>query len=228
MSSELDDETWAVMVENYNRAVQVAAGWLPWANEHSMPISLVRWVHIDQVQANDWNPNSVANQEMKLLHTSIKEDGYTQPTVVIWDPAAGSTEPKGRYVIVDGFHRYTVMKKYPDINAKTRGYLPVVLIDKTPAERMASTVRHNRARGKHSVEGMGSLVFGMLNEGQTDAQICNALGMEAEELARLKHITGYSKLYKDSTFSPLVQGKTQLEEKAAYKKAHPEENVPVF
>lgn len=237
-----ENDGWDLAVENYNRAMEAAAHRLPFGN---MPISRVRWVHIDQMQANAYNPNSVAGQEMKLLHTSIKEDGYTQPVVAIWDEVAVSVpctcepiplsghrpscrimnEKSGRYVIVDGFHRYMVMRSYPDISEQTRGYLPVVVIDKPPADRMASTVRHNRARGRHSVAGMGSLVFGMLSEGQTDAQICNKLGMEAEELARLKHITGYSKLYADATYSPVVLGKGQLDEKAKYKRAHPEEAV---
>jgi hypothetical protein len=227
VNEQMTDEEWALQVAQYNRNVELAASQLPWAEDHTMPISEVRWVHIDQVQANDWNPNSVAGPEMKLLHTSISEDGYTQPTVTVWDPDAGP-DKLGRYVIVDGFHRYTVMKRYPDINAKTRGYLPIVVIAKTPAERMASTVRHNRARGKHSVQGMGSLIFGMLNEGRTDAQICNELGMEAEELARLKHITGYSKLYAEANYSAVTLTKTQLEEKAKYAKAHPGEKVPTF
>lgn len=217
--------TWASEVAEVNRLIRVAESLLPFAGKH--PVAAVQWIHIDRVQANDWNPNSVAHMEMKLLHTSIANDGYTQPIVAIWDPEAGG-DGQGRYVIVDGFHRFTTMKAFADIAATTQGYLPVVVIDKTPAERMASTVRHNRARGKHSVAGMGSLVFGMLNEGQTDAEICNALGMEAEELARLKHITGYSKLYEKAEYSPVTLSKTQLEEKAKYAAAHPDEKVPRF
>lgn len=221
MAEEVDQESkdlaWRQAIGMANSLAMAAARALPFTGH---PIASVLWVHIDQVQANDWNPNSVAGQEMKLLHTSIAEDGYTQPAVVILDPDLE------KYVIVDGFHRYMVMRSYPDIAAQTRGYLPVVVIDKPPADRMASTVRHNRARGKHSVAGMGSLIFSMLTEGQTDAQICNKLGMEAEELARLKHITGYSKLYAEATYSPVVLGKGQLDEKAKYAKAHPGEKVP--
>lgn len=195
---------------------------LPWEGTH--PVAKVRWIHIDKVQANDYNPNSVANQEMKLLWTSISEDGYTQPVVAIFDPDAGGGE--GRYVIVDGFHRYSIMRVYPDVYASTGGYLPVVVLEKSIADRIASTVRHNRARGKHSVAGMGNLVFQMLQAGETDSEICNKLGLEAEELARLKHITGYSKLYADVEYSTPVLTSAQMKAKAAYKREHPDEHVP--
>lgn len=186
------------------------------------PVGLVQFIHISQVQANDYNPNSVPHKEMKLLHTSISEDGYTQPTVTIFD------EDLQKYVIVDGFHRYTTMRLYEDIAAMTWGHLPVVVIDKPIADRIASTVRHNRARGKHSIEGMSNLVFQMLQEGASDVEICNKLGLEAQELARLKHITGYSKLYADQEFSKVQLTKTQMREKAKYKKENPHEHVPQF
>jgi len=212
--------TIAEKVDHANRLAREAAALLPWND----PVGVVQWVHISRIQANEYNPNSVANQEMKLLYTSIDADGYTQPVVAIWDPDAASGD--GRYIIVDGFHRWTVMRKYADIRAARSGYLPVVVLDKPPADRMASTIRHNRARGKHSVTGMGALIFGMLNEGQTDEQICNKLGMEPGELSRLKHITGYSKLYANATHSMVAQTKTQIEAKAAYKQDHPDEEIP--
>lgn len=189
--------------------------------EGPMPVGRVQWIHIDNVRSNDYNPNAVAQQEMRLLHTSISEDGYTQPVVAIEDD-----EKPGTFVIVDGYHRYTTMRKYQDIFDSTGGYLPVVVIDKPIADRIASTVRHNRARGKHSVQGMGSLVFQMLTAGEDDATICNKIGLEPEELARLKHITGYSKLYKDVEFSKVVLTKTQAEEKAKYAREHPDEKMP--
>lgn len=197
-------------------------------HEHSVgakhPVGRVQWVPRELVMANDYNPNSVAHKEMELLRTSITEDGYTQPIVAIWDPKAAGD---GRYVVVDGFHRFT-SQRYPEIRESTSGYLPVVVLDKPIEDRMASTVRHNRARGKHSINGMSSIVFGMLQEGQTDEQICTKLGLEAEELARLKHITGYSKLYQDQAFSKVVITKSQAEHKAEYAKAHPDEKVPRF
>lgn len=186
-----------------------------------MPVSKVQWIHIDNVRSNDYNPNAVAQQEMRLLHTSISEDGYTQPVVAIEDD-----EKPGTFVIVDGYHRYTTMRKYQDIFDSTGGYLPVVVIDKPIADRIASTVRHNRARGKHSVQGMGSLVFQMLTAGEDDATICNKIGLEPEELARLKHITGYSKLYKDQEFSKVVLTKTQAEAKAKYARENRDEKMP--
>lgn len=194
-----------------------------------MPVGNVIWVHHSLVMANDYNPNSVPHHEMNLLHTSIAEDGYTQPVVAIWDPEAkgiDGPETPGRYVIVDGFHRYTVMRRFLDIQSSTGGYLPLVVIDKPIADRIASTVRHNRARGKHSVSGMSHLVFQMLMAGEDDATICKKIGLEAEELARLKHVTGYSKLYADQEYSALVMTKTQQDEKRAYAIAHPDEHVP--
>lgn len=189
------------------------------------PVGCVQWVPHDMVQANDYNPNSVAHQEMQLLYTSIAADGYTQPVVVIFDPGAGN-DGRGRYIVIDGFHRYTALARYGDLNASTGGYLPVVILEKSLAERMASTVRHNRARGKHSVAGMGNLVFGMLKEGRTPEQVCEELGLEAEELARLTHITGYSKLFGDVGFSRPVLTTAQLKAKRKYAKEHPEETVP--
>lgn len=155
----------------------------------AQPIDRVLWVPIDRVHPNDYNPNSVASIEMRLLYTSILHDGYTQPVVTVHDPDSDM------YVIVDGFHRYFTCKNNPDILARNQGRLPIVVIDKPINDRMASTVRHNRARGKHSVDGMASMVFKMLENGWDDAAICNELGMEAEELVRLKHITGFSKLF---------------------------------
>jgi len=155
------------------------------------PVSNVKWVPLEKVEANSYNPNSVAANELRLLYVSIKHDGYTQPVVTIRD------EERDRWVIVDGFHRWLTMKRHPDIYASTGGLLPIVEIDKPLGDRMASTVRHNRARGKHSVTGMGQIVFGMLDQGKTDEMICRELGMETDELIRLKHITGFSKLFAD-------------------------------
>ena len=105
------------------------------------PVSGVQWVPVDQVEPNDYNPNSVAGKEMKLLHTSIKHDGYTQPIVTIWD------WEKKKFIIVDGFHRYFICKNHKDIRDSTNGCVPIVVLEKGMNDRMASTVRHNRARG---------------------------------------------------------------------------------
>ena len=190
-----------------------------------MPVARVQLIHISRVQANDYNPNAVAADEMRLLHTSISEDGYTMPIVAIWD------EEADKAIIVDGFHRYTTMRMFQDIADRNGGYLPVSLIEKSIEDRIASTVRHNRARGKHSVAGMGTLVFQMLEQGEDDATICAKIGVDPEELMRLKHLTGYSKLYGGDNAKPysnvLLTG-SQMQAKADYKKEHPDEPVPAY
>lgn len=168
------------------------------------PVNMVRWVPINKVEANDYNPNQVARNEMALLHTSIEHDGYTQPVVTIYD------EQRDKYVIVDGFHRYSVMRFYADINELNQGFLPVVVMDKDINDRMASTIRHNRARGKHSVEGMSTIIFEMLDNGWSDAEIIKEIGLEKEELIRLKHITGFSKLFENTEYSRAWETKNQV------------------
>ena len=170
----------------------------------SQPVDRVRWVDIDKVQANDYNPNSVAGQEMQLLYTSILHDGYTQPVVTVYD------DKNDTYVIVDGFHRYFTCKTKQDIFDRNNGMLPVVVLNKDINDRMASTVRHNRARGKHSIGGMSSMVFQMLDNGWGDAEVCNHLGMSADELLRLKHLTGFSKLFDDVEYNKTWTTKHQI------------------
>ncbi len=168
------------------------------------PISNVLWIDVEKIEANDYNPNKVASTELRLLYVSIKEDGYTQPIVTIYN------EEKDKYIIVDGFHRYFVGKTNKDILETTDGKLPIVVLHKTINERMASTVRHNRARGSHSIKGMSNMVFEMLENGWDDVMICNHLGMEADEIVRLKHITGFSKLFKDTEYSKSWKTKNQI------------------
>lgn len=168
------------------------------------PVSHVTWVDVDEVEPNDYNPNNVASREMKLLYTSIKADGFTQPVVTIWD------EERSKYVIVDGFHRYFICKNNADIREQTNGQVPIVVIQKNINERMASTIRHNRARGTHTVTGMSNMVFSLLENGWDDAEICNHLGMEPDELLRLKHITGFSKLFQDTEYNKAWETKHQI------------------
>ena len=175
------------------------------------PISEVIWASIEDVTPNDYNPNSVAGKEMGLLYTSIKHDGYTQPIVTIWD------DELKKYVIVDGFHRYFICKNNKDIFDSTGGKVPIVVIKKSINERMAATVRHNRARGAHSITGMSNMVFSMLDNGWEDDKICNHLGMSADELLRLKHITGFSKLFADAEYSKSWTTKDQIRIKKEYK-----------
>lgn len=184
--------------------------------EKNHPVSRVRWVPVEKVRANDYNPNSVAPVEMKLLYTSIEHDGYTQPIVTVEDDDA-----PGSFVIVDGFHRYFVAVNNPDILESTLGCVPIVVIDKDINDRMASTVRHNRARGKHSISGMSSMVYQMLEGGWDDPDICNELGMEAEELVRLKHITGFAKLFENAEYKKAWMTRRQIRLRADFKDETP-------
>ena len=170
----------------------------------SQPVDRVRWVPIEQVEPNDYNPNSVAKIELGLLYTSILHDGYTQPIVTIW------SEEQQKYIIVDGFHRYFTCLNNQDIRDRNHGMLPIVVLEKPINDRMASTVRHNRARGKHSIDGMSNMVFQMLENGWSEAEICAELGMEAEEVLRLKHITGFSKLFENAQYKKAWESKAQL------------------
>lgn len=151
--------------------------------EFKSPVYSVIGVPIDKIEANDYNPNHVAKREMDLLYQSIKCDGYTMPIVCFYD------ESRDKYVIVDGFHRYTIMLRYKDIYKRENGLLPVSVIDKPIQDRMASTIRHNRARGKHEVELQASLV-GMLKQGWDELKIMKELGMTLEEVQRLIGLKG--------------------------------------
>jgi ParB-like chromosome segregation protein Spo0J len=178
--------------------------------QRASPVDYVRWVPIAKVRANEYNPNSVAKNEMRLLHTSISHDGFTQPVVVVFDAATDS------YVIVDGFHRFSTLKLNEDIQKLTGGMVPVVVIDKPINDRMASTIRHNRARGKHSVAGMASMVFEMLDNGWKDAAICAELGLEVDELVRLKHVTGFSKLFENTEYQRAWETRRQMQIRKEY------------
>ena len=160
------------------------------------PVDCVIWVPNDQVEANDYNPNTVAPPEMKLLEISISEDGYTQP-IVAW----GKNE---YYEVVDGFHRNRVGKESPEICERVHGYLPLTLISKgreDRGDRIAATIRHNRARGKHQVAAMSDIVLELSRRNWSDAKIGRELGMEPDEVLRLKQITGLAELFKDVEFS---------------------------
>lgn len=160
------------------------------------PVDCVLWVPCDQVEANDYNPNAVAPPEMKLLEISIGEDGYTQP-IVAW----GKNE---YYEVVDGFHRNRVGKECKDIRQRVHGYLPITLINsdrEDKGDRIAATIRHNRARGKHQVAAMSDIVLELSRRNWSDAKIGRELGMEPDEVLRLKQITGLAELFADADFS---------------------------
>lgn len=163
------------------------------------PVYNVKAVPIEKIRANSYNPNSVAPPEMKLLELSIWEDGYTMPVVCYYLP------DEDVYEIVDGFHRYTVLKTSKRIRERENGMLPVVVIDKPLSDRMASTIRHNRARGSHSIELMSNIVSELVESGMSDAWIMKHIGMDADELLRLKQITGLAALFKDKEFTQIME-----------------------
>lgn len=165
----------------------------------SHPVSRVQWVDTGLVEANDYNPNSVAPPEMRLLRLSIESDGFTQPIVVWWD------EARGVYEVVDGFHRHLVGKEL-DMQQ-----LPVVVINTErtgKGDRIASTIRHNRARGKHGVDAMSAIVQELSRRNWSDAKIAKELGMDADEVLRLKQITGLAALFADREFSEAWEAAT--------------------
>lgn len=160
------------------------------------PVDCVVWIPMDQVQANDYNPNTVAPPEMKLLEVSITEDGYTQP-IVTWRTDEG-------YEVVDGFHRNRVGRESPGVRERVGGYLPVVVAnaDRTDrGDRIAATIRHNRARGKHRVDAMSDIVVELKRRNWSEDRIGRELGMEPDEILRLCQITGLAELFSDQDFS---------------------------
>lgn len=159
------------------------------------PVYNVIGVHIDRLKANDYNPNKVAPPEMALLETSIWEDGFTQPIVTYHD------KEQDMYIVVDGFHRYTIMKTSERIREREQYVVPIVVIDKEIGDRMASTIRHNRARGTHNIDLMSNIVQELVEMGKGDAWICKHIGMSADELLRLKQITGLASLFLNRDFS---------------------------
>lgn len=162
--------------------------------EYKSPVYNVISVPVDKVVPNTYNPNSVAPPEMKLLYESIKNDGYTMPIVCYHNKA------EDQYVIVDGFHRYRIMLEHQDIYDREKGMLPVSVINKPIDQRIASTIRHNRARGNHDVDLMGNIVKELHELGRSDAWISKHLGMDRDEILRLKQITGLAALFKDVKF----------------------------
>ena len=158
------------------------------------PVYKVVAVPVEKIEPNAYNPNSVAPPEMKLLYESIKADGYTMPIVCYY------VRTQDMYVIVDGFHRYRIMLENQDIYEREGGLLPVSVIDKPLDQRMASTIRHNRARGSHDVELMSNIVKELHELGRSDTWISKHLGMDKDEILRLKQITGLAALFKDVQF----------------------------
>lgn len=163
--------------------------------DYKSPVYNVIAVPIEKITANDYNPNAVAPPEMALLETSIWEDGYTQPVVTVYDP------DRDMYVVVDGFHRFLTLKNSDRIRERENGMLPCVVLDKDMSDRMASTIRHNRARGSHNIELMSTIVSELVEMGKGDRWICQHIGMSADELLRMKQVTGLSSLFQNKDFS---------------------------
>jgi ParB-like chromosome segregation protein Spo0J len=162
----------------------------------SQPIDCVLWVSSDKVEANDYNPNTVAPPEMALLALSVEEDGYTQP-VVTWDKGDG-------YEVVDGFHRTRVGKECEAIRNRVLGYLPITVTNadrQDRGDRIASTIRHNRARGKHGVSAMSDIVVELKRRNWSDERISKQLGMEPDEVLRLTQVSGLAEMFASSDFS---------------------------
>ena len=169
----------------------------------SEPVDFVKWVINENVRANDYNPNSVAAPEMQLLERSIDADGYTQP-IVSW--------PHDDYVeVIDGFHRHRVGKESKIIQERVKGYLPTVIIKESQTDqnnRMASTIRHNRARGKHKVESMSEIVLDLKRRNWSPKKISKELGMDQDEVLRLSQITGLAEMFQDREFSEAWEAET--------------------
>lgn len=191
--SQIDEFQLAERIDIVNQMKSILHAASPFASE---PVDCVLWVPADQVQANDYNPNSVAPPEMELLRLSIEADGFTQP-IVTWtrDPV---------YEVVDGFHRNRVGKECDSVRDRLMGYLPIVVIQddrQDRGDRIAATIRHNRARGKHRIDAMSEIVLELKRRNWSDAKIGKQLGMDPDEVLRLTQITGLAEMFADREFS---------------------------
>lgn len=181
------------MIEAINKVKVELHKISPMQNE---PVDCVVWVKNEKIEANDYNPNSVAPPEMELLSHSIIEDGYTQPIVTF--------EKKQSIEVVDGFHRNRVGKEVEEVKNRVYGYLPIVLINKSrdsKGDRIASTIRHNRARGKHRIDAMAEIVIDLKKRNWSAKKISKELGMDPDEVLRLSQITGLAEMFSDRDFS---------------------------
>lgn len=193
ISEEIAELPEAERIEILNQAKLVLHSVSPFKDE---PVDCVLWVDGNTVEANDYNPNKVAPPEMKLLEHSIAEDGYTQP-IVTWQHDGGRE-------VIDGFHRNRVGKESKAVQRRTRGYLPVTTVNEGRTERsdrIAATIRHNRARGKHQVQAMSDIVIELARRNWSDEKIAKELGMDADEVLRLKQISGLAEMFADREFS---------------------------
>jgi ParB-like chromosome segregation protein Spo0J len=193
LANELDKLSLEDKVDTLNALRIEIHQFSPFKNE---PVDCIQWVKVDSLQANDYNPNVVAPPEMRLLEVSISEDGYTQP-IVSW-------EHDNYFEVVDGFHRTRVGKESKAVKERIQGYLPVTIINSDHSDkgdRIASTIRHNRARGKHTVSGMSDIVLELKNRNWSNERIAKKLGLDEDEILRLCQITGLASLFTDQEFS---------------------------
>jgi len=173
----------------------------------SEPVDCVIWIKSESIIANDYNPNSVAPPEMKLLHHSISKDGYTQP-IVTWKGGEA-------HEVIDGFHRHRVGRECDDVRNRVMGYLPVVVVNDATTDRgdrISSTIRHNRARGKHKIEAMSDIVVELKRRNWSDAKIAKELGMDQDEVLRLCQITGLAEMFADKDFSEAWEADTMTDQ----------------
>lgn len=191
--SELDNMELDEKVETINQIKLALKEHSPFKSE---PVDCIVWVKSEEVQANDYNPNSVAPPEMDLLKRSILQDGYTQP-IVSW-------KNEEKFEVVDGFHRNRVGKEFDEVRERVHGYLPLTVINENrldKGDRMASTIRHNRARGAHKVESMSDIVLELKKRNWKNEKIAKELGMDPDEVLRLAQITGLAEMFSDREFS---------------------------
>jgi ParB-like chromosome segregation protein Spo0J len=192
--AELMPESFSERVEFINSVREIIHEHSPFKNE---PVDFVKWVNQDKVEANDYNPNSVAPPEMELLEISIINDGYTQP-IVTWPKENDNIE------VIDGFHRNRVGKESALVRERIKGFLPTVIIRKerqSKNDRMASTIRHNRARGKHAVNAMTDIVIELKKRNWSDERVGKELGMDKDEVLRLCQISGLLEAFSSEDFS---------------------------
>lgn len=194
-SMELDEK-----VNTINSIRELISDHSPFKTE---PVDCVRWIKVDEVHANDYNPNSVAPPEMELLERSIMADGYTQP-IVSW-------ENEEKYEVIDGFHRNRVGRESKEVSKRINGYLPLVVIKPDREgrnDRIAATIRHNRARGKHKIESMSDIVIELRRRNWSPKKIGKELGMDQDEVLRLTQITGLAEMFQDKEFSEAWEAET--------------------
>lgn len=201
LAAEVDALPMEQRVDALNRIRQALHAASPFRDE---PVDCVLWLPAGQVQANDYNPNRVAPPEMKLLKRSIRQDGYTQPIVGYAEAGRLDVDGATPVEVVDGFHRNRVGKEDKQIAARIHGYLPVAVINGGRTERkdrIAATIRHNRARGVHAVMPMTDIVADLIRRGWTDGEIAAELGMDADEVLRFKHHSGLPELFRNGAYS---------------------------